>query len=206
MGIQETKRRVFLDHFLNYIAGPCEFNWLSLPAKNTAGGILVGFKKDRFEVISHSCQEFSISIVVRDSLDDFSWQLVVVYGSPYLERKVEFIAELHDIMEQSSLPTMLGGDFNLVRGVHEKNNGVIHANHTMLFNDWINRWALLELKPANRIFTWSNNQVDPIMATLDRILVSTDWEAKFPLSNFRTLPRPISDHAPSSWTLGLLIL
>jgi hypothetical protein len=27
-----------------------------------------------------------------------------------------------------------------------------------LFNDWINKYALLEIKGANRQFTWANNQ------------------------------------------------
>jgi hypothetical protein len=26
------------------------------------------------------------------------------------------------------------------------------------FNDWINKYALLEIKSANRQFTWANNQ------------------------------------------------
>jgi hypothetical protein len=66
----------------------------------------------------------------------------------------------------------------------------------MLFNDWINKWALLELKIANICFTWSNNQDNLIMASLDRVLATTIWETRFPLTVIKALPKPVSDHTP----------
>jgi hypothetical protein len=65
-----------------------------------------------------------------------------------------------------------------------------------MFNDWVNKWSLVEIKTANRLFTWSNNQSDPILATLDIFFASTDWEQKNPLTNVKALPRVVSDHAP----------
>ena len=108
IGIQETKKMSFSSKFLNFISGPWEFSWHSLPARNTAGGILVGFKVDRFEVISHFCFKYCVAVVVKDKQDNFVWQLVVIYGTPYYDFKMEFIAELHDIMEKCYVPTLLG--------------------------------------------------------------------------------------------------
>jgi hypothetical protein len=34
---------------------------------------------------------------------------VVVYGSAYPDQKVEFITELHDVMETTTVPTLIGG-------------------------------------------------------------------------------------------------
>ena len=48
-----------------------------------------------------------------------------------------------------------------------------------------------------------NNQQDPVMARLDRFLVSIDWECNFPLSFINMLPRDFSDHAPLVLDLGL---
>jgi hypothetical protein len=62
------------------------------------------------------------------------------------------------------------------------------------FNDWIDRWGLIELNPNNRLYTWTNNQDPPIMARLDRIFVSTDWEANFPLTRVKALERIPIDH------------
>ena len=68
------------------------------------------------------------------------------------------------------MPTLLGGDFNLVRSAADKSNGVINCD-----NDRINRWSLIDFKRAKRSFTWSNNQNNLTMTTLDRVLASTNW-------------------------------
>lgn len=69
---------------------------------------------------------------------------------------------------------MVGGDFNLVRSVSDKSNGIVNFKWMDLFNDWIERWGLIELNPTNRKFTWTNNQDRVILAKIDRILVSTN--------------------------------
>lgn len=43
-----------------------------------------------------------------------------------------------------------------------------------MFNDFIGRNQLRELARAGPHFTWSNNQEHPVLAKLDRILVSND--------------------------------
>uniref|UniRef100_A0A453Q9V0 Endonuclease/exonuclease/phosphatase domain-containing protein n=1 Tax=Aegilops tauschii subsp. strangulata TaxID=200361 RepID=A0A453Q9V0_AEGTS len=124
------------------------------------------------------------------------WHLVAIYGTSYNELKLEFFAELHEVMDGLTYPVLLGGDFNLVRSTADKNNGIINNQFTYLFNDWINKWCLMEINVANRKFTWSNNQDDPIFATIDRIFVSLNWDAHFPLSMVTALPRVGSDHTP----------
>ena len=54
----------------------------------------------------------------------------------------------------------------------------------------------MEIKSANRKFTWSNNQNNPIFATIDRVFSSGSWDIKFPLSVVTALPRVGSDHTP----------
>jgi hypothetical protein len=63
---------------------------------------------------------------VQDLTHNFSWKLVVVYGSPYEDRKVEFIDELHLMLSEWQGPTIIGGYFNLSRFVSNKNNGRIN--------------------------------------------------------------------------------
>jgi hypothetical protein len=55
---------------------------------------------------------------------------------------------------------------------------------------------LRELELSGQQFTWANNLQTPTYEKLDRILVSTEWELKFPKVMVRTLPRGISDHTP----------
>jgi hypothetical protein len=75
---------------------------------------------------------------------------VVIYGSPYEEFKVEFTNELHLIMGLWTGPTLMGGDFNMVRPQKEKSNGLIYFNLVGLFNEWIDRWSLIDLKDPSK--------------------------------------------------------
>ena len=48
---------------------------------------------------------------------------------------------------------------------------------------------------SGRKYTWANSLQTPTYEKLDRILMATEWEEKFPLSNVIALNRDISDHA-----------
>jgi hypothetical protein len=58
----------------------------------------VGFKIDTFVVSNVCLHSFSLSCMLMNKSNNFTWKLVVVYGSPYDEHKVEFIDELHLIL------------------------------------------------------------------------------------------------------------
>jgi endonuclease/exonuclease/phosphatase family metal-dependent hydrolase len=60
----------------------------------------------------------------------------------------------------------------------------------------INSLDLRELKLSSRQYTWANNLQLPTLEKLDNILVSTEWELKYPMVTVTTLPRTISDHTP----------
>jgi endonuclease/exonuclease/phosphatase family metal-dependent hydrolase len=45
-------------------------------------------------------------------------------------------------------------------------------------------------------FTWTNNQSNPIMSNIDRVLVTTEWELKYPTCTLTSLTRIGSDHNP----------
>jgi hypothetical protein len=98
VGIQETKKVEFLPGFLKNLTTPVTFNWFYLPAKGTAGGILLGVKEENFAISNISLFNFSISCMVADNKKNFSWKIVVVYDSSYDDRKIEFIDELHTVM------------------------------------------------------------------------------------------------------------
>ena len=70
--------------------------------------------------MSWSKKHFCISAHVKNINDNFSWRLITVYGSAYEEGKQEFINELHEILSEWDGPTLVGGDFNLIRTVSDK--------------------------------------------------------------------------------------
>jgi response regulator RpfG family c-di-GMP phosphodiesterase len=55
-----------------------------------------------------------------------------------------------------------------------------------------------------RQFTWANSLPDPTYEKLDRVLMDTDWEDKFPLVTVRALEHieRLSDHAPILLSTG----
>jgi hypothetical protein len=145
-----VKKRILLS-LLNAIDK--NFCWRYVPASGTAGGILMGFKCSTYDIINW--QEFKYCGVakVKNQADNFVWRVITVYGFPYEETKPNFIAELHGICGEWQGPTLIGGEFNLVRCQVEKSNGNINFNHINPFNDWIDSWSLIEIRDPCRVFS-----------------------------------------------------
>ncbi|WVZ81051.1 LOW QUALITY PROTEIN: hypothetical protein U9M48_028478 [Paspalum notatum var. saurae] len=78
----------------------------------------------------------------------------------------------------------------------EKNNNRYNDKWPFLFNACIDSLDLRELDLSGRKFTWANSLDLPTFEKLDRVLVSTEWELKFPLATVQALTRDISDHTP----------
>jgi hypothetical protein len=49
---------------------------------------------------------------------------------------------------------------------------------------------------SGRSYTWVNTLPNPTYENLNRILMFTEWELKFPMSTVIALPREILDHTP----------
>ena len=91
---------------------------------------------------------------------------------------------------------IIGGDFNIMRGPQEKSKGNFANRWPFLFNAVIDAYNLRELELSGRQFTWANNLSNQTFEKLDRILVTTEWETKYPKATVQALTREISDHTP----------
>jgi hypothetical protein len=149
VGVIETKKELFTQGYLKTLAGNTTFSWFSLPAKGTAGGILVGCNSNKFSASTCDILNFSVSLMISDVKTGFCWKLVVVYGSPYETGKLDFLAEIDEVMSKWKGPTMVVGDFNLVRFAADKSNLIINYRWADAFNEWIHKWGLLELNASN---------------------------------------------------------
>jgi hypothetical protein len=83
-----------------------------------------------------------------------------------------------------------------MRRVEDKNNGNFNYRWPNLFNDIIENLELREIEMVGRQFTWANNLVPPTFEKIDRVLMSPDWELKFPNVTVQALDRFRSDHTP----------
>jgi hypothetical protein len=70
---------------------------------------------------------------------DLFRELWLSMALPMMSPTWSFISELHLVMSLWSDPTLLEGDFNMVRDRKEKSNGLVNFNLMGLFNAWICR-------------------------------------------------------------------
>ncbi|KAG2617313.1 hypothetical protein PVAP13_3NG179957 [Panicum virgatum] len=153
IGIQETKSESFSATYLSSLAGNKHFCWKWLPARGTAGGILMGVDADNFDIVDWSVNTFSVSCKVMNKKDGFGSMITTVYGPVYDDKKEDFLLELRSICDNCEGPHIIGGDFNLVRSALDKSNGAVDQNWCDKFNLWIDECNLVELHLMGRKFT-----------------------------------------------------
>jgi len=111
------------------------------------------------------------------------WWLTCVYGPQSNDDKLLFLQESRDLRSGCIGPWLIVGDFNIIVREEEKNTGIINRAMMGRFRWPINDLNLKELPMVGRRFTWSNQQDNPTLVKLDRVLCSIDWEQLFFSSN-----------------------
>jgi endonuclease/exonuclease/phosphatase family metal-dependent hydrolase len=168
--------------------------------------MLMGLKEEAFEVGSIDQGSYFLSASAYHRTTKFKFEMIGVYGPANHGRSTQFLEELERKVASFLLLVVVLGDFNLIRGHQDKNNNNINWPLTNAFNDSIARMALREIARSGARFTWSNKQRNPVRCILDRVLVSPEWETKFPLTSLLAIPSIGSDHTPSFLTLEICSL
>lgn len=70
------------------------------------------------------------------------------------------------------------------------------------FSADIDSFDLGEIDLAGRQYTWANSLAEPTYEKLDRVLITTEWEFKYPLVTVHALDRGVSDHTPLLLDIG----
>jgi hypothetical protein len=179
-----------------------EFIWHSKAPKGRSGGILLGIDMDCFDIGAIDEGEFYVKFHLCNKKDNFKWALVAVYGQAQQNLKEQFLTDLVNMCSHESLPLLIGGDYSILQNPKEKNNNNYNERWPFLFNAVIDGLNLRELEMTERKFTWANNLQNPTYEKLGRILMSIEWEQKFPLSTVQALNQDISDHTPLFLSTG----
>jgi exonuclease III len=124
------------------------------------------------------------------------WAVIVVYGPAHDDLKDDFLAELSLFCNCVDCPFIVGGDFNILRSVLDKNKPTVLPHCSDVFNSIIHTLSLREIQMTGGKYTWSNKRKNPTLEKLDRILMSPEWEMLFPLVSVRKLVKDGSDHCP----------
>lgn len=172
IGVQETIKQGFSVQELSAMVASQNFVWNWISAQGHSGGILLGVKEDLLQVEDW----MKGSAVVRNRVSNLRWKVVVVYGPVDHTLSRGFLQELREVVMNEYLPTVLGGDFNLVLEVNDKSTKQVNVGLMGEFNDFVAELALLEIKKAGGKYTWSNRQSNPIFSNIDRTFVTTEWE------------------------------
>ena len=115
-----------------------------------------------------------MKFTLRCKSDGFKFVLYTAYGPAQYQNKPEFLVELANTCSKEIILYLIGGDFNIMRRPEDKSSGVFD------FNAVIESFDLKEIVMSGRQFTWAGPGDNPIFEKLDIVLVSTDWEDKFP--------------------------
>lgn len=204
IGLQETMIKECDEKILKRFDPNKDFLWLYNSSKGKSGGILVGVRVEFYDVGSFQQGDFMLQLNLWDKQNKIKWNLLIVYGATHEENKMEFLAELSSFCSRNNEPIIIGGDFNILRYAYERNKPHGLSRFSGLFNSLIGFYELREIVMTRGLYTWSNNQEDPTLEKLDRILVSKDWEEIFPTAMVKRLPRGVSDHNPLILSSGML--
>jgi hypothetical protein len=81
-----------------------------------------------------------------------------------------------------------------MRGQEDKINYNFNPHWPNLFNVVIEHLELKEIEMMGQQFTWANILDPPIFEKLDRVLMSQEWELKFPKITVEALDKSHSNH------------
>jgi endonuclease/exonuclease/phosphatase family metal-dependent hydrolase len=127
---------------------------------------------------------------------------MAVYGPTHDNFETAFLSKLVRTCQQNPLPTLIGGDFNIMRNSKEKDNDRYSDRWPFRFNAVIFRFDLQEIELSRRQFTWVNSLPTPTYEKLDKVLMTTEWEIKYLLVLVHDLDRGVSDHTPLLLDMG----
>ena len=158
--------------------------------------MLLGVDLSTFDIGAISEGDYYVKFTLRNKCDGFKWVLYAVYGPGQQEHKESFLIELANSCSRETLPYVIGGDFNIMRCPEDKSTDNFDFKWPNIFNQVIEVLDLKEIEMSGRQFTWASYGDNPIFEKLDRVLVTTKWEEKFPISSVQSRDRGISDHTP----------
>jgi hypothetical protein len=139
---------------------------------------------------------YSLTTAFISTTNDLAFSVTNVYTSSDHRLTPDFVAEMVSLHASVRSPWLVVGDYNLIRYPNEKNNNNFDTNLAASFKGLIRDVGWFELPLSDRLYTWSNQQENPVLVRLNHAFFNTAWNDAFPNSVLSSLPRPVSDHHP----------
>lgn len=184
--------------YLESLKAKWNYHGIVVDKVGLSGGLALLWRKEvDARLLSFSQNHIDTEVVLpRETL---KWRFTGFYGFPeqhHRSRSWNILCLLHS---RSSLPWVVGGDFNEILADEEKTGGVRRPQAMMeAFRDGLSDCGLSDLGFSGQRFTWSNNRVEPntVRCRLDRFCCTGPWREYAPSAQVEHLGLPGSDHVP----------
>ena len=120
--LQETKIQRMSSSLVRSLGVGRSLEWGALDIRGMAGGVLVFWDTRVIELLEMEIGNFSISCRFKNVEDGFCWIFTGVYGPAIGRLREDFWEELGTIRGLWQDPWCLGGDFNVIRFLGERNS------------------------------------------------------------------------------------
>ncbi|XP_031120872.1 uncharacterized protein LOC116024110 [Ipomoea triloba] len=127
-----------------------------------------------------------------------SWRMTGFYGFPERARRSASWDLLRSLVDRSTLPWVVLGDFNDLLFQHEKRGGNPHPDSLLRgFGEAVDECRLTQLPMQGYQFTWErgNGTLDWMEERLDKVLARADWCEALPDATVTNLLTRSSDHS-----------
>lgn len=142
---------------IDIITGLCSFEnpgWIALPSVRVAGGVLLIWNSELVEVEFSWVDYFSVIVLAAFAGDSQKWLVTGVYGPSVGGQLFEdFINELDEIRGRKELLWCIGGDFNEVLFINERNKATRRTRGMDSFGDFVDRNELIDVPLLGVHFT-----------------------------------------------------
>ncbi|GKV34368.1 hypothetical protein SLEP1_g42745 [Rubroshorea leprosula] len=195
MELEETKLEMVQGNLCKMMWFSDEFDWVMKESVGASGGLLCVWNRIEFVKQKDFSGDGFVGISGEWGQQKLKCNLVNVYAPNDRQKKLKLWEELRHMIVEEEGGWLIAGDFNAVRSANEKKGKVGETMDMRDFDDFIVSAGLVDLKLANRRFTWYRPD-GSAMSRLDRVLMSDE------LCNLgkewvqQGLKRTVSDHCP----------
>ncbi|XP_026420101.1 uncharacterized protein LOC113316085 [Papaver somniferum] len=182
------------DFIVKQIWGPRVCDWRALDSIGRSGGIICIWNPNTIAIQSEIIGVYSINLHFMTVCDSFHWLFSVVYGPCDTVERRNLWQELQLMRLIWNLPWCIGGDFNEVRLMSERQNCNSITRGMQDFRDFVNDEDLIDIPINGAKYTWKSGNANQIK--IDLFIMSGSWEDHFKNVVVTALAPPFSYHKP----------
>lgn len=171
-----------------------KFEFAEVDADGMSGGLLCVWNPEVFHA-DGLCSGRNFIIISGIISNSFLCVFVNVYGPCQSSDRLKVWNSLLNLRNSFPNPWCVGGDFNEIRNLGERQGSSFRDRGMADFNAFIDSLEVIDLPLLGRKFTWVNSDNVAKWSRLDRFLIHSKWLSCYNWKQWG-LSRALSDHYP----------